>query len=138
MWGQGRYTHVDASLRFVAGVTLAFFLFRALIPTGFMPNVEALGEGRLELVICTSSGEHVVQVIDLGSPDNDAPNKKSADSDCPYSLALAKAFTVPGTVAIAWEFLARAPHGMAPAARFLLPPSLGPPLGSRAPPQHLV
>src|SRR5690606_29790289 len=97
------------------------------------PNADALAEGRLELVICTSMGEKIVHAVDLGAPDGDKP-ETWAGADCPYHLSLSQAFTTPDVAPVAIEFAARAAHGFALAAIALLPPALGPPLGQRAPP----
>ncbi len=126
-------------MRLVAGIALAIFVFRALIPAGFMPDAKALAEGRFELVICTASGERVVHVIDLGSPDSGGSNdpEPSSFDDCPYNLALGKIYTTSAATPVLVEFAIHA-HGFGAAAAFLFPPALGPPLGQRAPPQHLV
>lgn len=131
---QARRTRADAVTRAVAGATLLLFLLRALIPVGFMPETRA--DGRLELVICSSSGENVVHVVDLGAPDERKRSK--AGDDCPYSLAFGKNFTPPG------QILAPVVRAPVPEVNFardvarLIPPALGPPVGQRAPPNLLV
>ena len=133
MRAQRHGTRIDPVLRLVAGVTLSFFLLRALIPAGFMPDADALADGRLELVICTSMGEKTVHAADPGAPDGGDP-ETWAGADCPYHLSLSHAFFAPAADPIPAEFAVRAAHGLAAAAIALLPPALGPPLGQRAPP----
>jgi hypothetical protein len=136
MWGQGSDTRIDPVIRLVARITLAFFVLRALIHAGFMPDAKALAEGRLEIVICTSAGEKLVQMLDLDAPNDGAP--KTSSNDCPFGLTFAKAFTAPEATAVPGEFRFVAAFGPAAAPHFRLPPALGPPLGQRAPPNDLA
>ncbi len=135
MDGQGDITRTDPALRFAAGTLIFIFLLRALIPAGFMPDARALGDGRFELVICTSSGERVTHAIDPGS-GSDAP-ETWAGADCPYHLSLAQ-IAAPDIAPVPVEFVIRAADGFSPASNVLLPPALGPPLGQRAPPVFLA
>lgn len=132
---QGDITRTDPALRFAAGTLIFIFLLRAVIPAGFMPDARALGEGRLELVICTSSGERVAHAIDLGS-GNDAP-ETWAGADCPYHLSLSEVAT-PDIAPVPVEFGIRAANGFFATSNVLLPPAVGPPLGQRAPPVFLA
>jgi hypothetical protein len=136
MGGRSEITRTDPVLRFAAGTLVFVFLLRAFIPTGFMPDAKALGEGRFELVICTSAGERLVPGIDLDS-SGDQP-ETWAGADCPYHLSLAQAFTAPAFAPTPVEFVAGAAHSLVWAATELLPPALGPPLGQRAPPAFPV
>jgi hypothetical protein len=137
MKGQGNNTRTDPALRFAAGMLIFIFMLRALIPAGFMPDAKALGEGRFELVLCTSAGDRVVQSIDFDG-SGDEP-KSWGGADCPYHLSLSQAFA-PGADAasIPAEFRTGAALLFASAATELLPPALGPPLGQRAPPHDLA
>jgi len=135
MDGQGDIARTDPALRFAAGTLIFIFLLRALIPAGFMPDAKALGEGRFELVICTSSGERVAHAIDLGS-GNGAP-ETWAGADCPYHFSVSQVVT-PTIAPVPVEFAVRAANGFFAASDTLLPPALGPPLGQRAPPVFLA
>jgi hypothetical protein len=134
MWGQGAFLDHRTPRRLFSAALIAFFALRALVPLGFMPDVAALGEGRFELVICTSSGEKLVQTVDLGGAPN-GPVKSILD-DCPFHTALGNAFAAPDTIPAAVIFTASAAD-FDPLSHALLPPALGPPLGSRAPPARL-
>jgi hypothetical protein len=135
MDGQGDIKRTDPALRFAAGTLILIFLLRALIPAGFMPDARALGEGRFELVICTSSGERVAHAIDLGA-GNGAP-ETWAGADCPYHLSLSP-IAAPDIAPVPVEFAVRAADRFPAASNVLLPPALGPPLGQRAPPVFLA
>lgn len=115
--------------RIFARATLAFFVLRALLPTGFMPDLGALSAGQIELVICTAHGDAAAPV---NLPDG-APHK-SPGADCPFGMAVAKLFVapvVPAAYAIAAPTDGGTPHVV---VSTLLPSQQGPPLGSRAPP----
>jgi hypothetical protein len=129
-------SRTDPVLRFAAGTLIFVFLLRALIPAGFMPDAKAAGEGRFELVICTSAGERLVQGIDLDA-SGDKPATWSG-ADCPYHHSLSQAFTAPALAPVPVEFAAGAARAPLLAATELLPPALGPPLGQRAPPFFLA
>jgi hypothetical protein len=133
---QGGITRTDPALRLAAGTLIFIFMLRALIPAGFMPDAKALGEGRLELVICTSAGERLAHAIDLD--DGNGETETWAGANCPYHLSLSQAFAPGADVApVAVEF-ARIALPVVSAAAVLLPPALGPPLGQRAPPFFLA
>jgi hypothetical protein len=130
---------------FTLCVMLLALSLRALVPAGFMPDAGALRDGRLEMTFCTSAGDIKTITVDThrghdGAPAPDgAPNHQSQSNDCPFSVLS----TLP-----AMPSMALAPVGLplllssvqpvlraAPLPVFL---SQGPPLGSRAPPFHLV
>jgi hypothetical protein len=119
-----------AMRRVLVHLTIALFALRALVPAGFMPDLGALGAGHLDLVLCTAQGGT------LAVPDSGAPvaPQKPPGADCPFGTALAKSVVAPIVPALP-QRLARADLVMpAQTAAELLPPSQGPPLGSRAPP----
>lgn len=125
MRGQSEHLRTDPAVRLAVGLLLLVFFLRALIPAGFMPDAKALADGHFELVICTPGGPD--------SADGDA-QEKWAGADCPYHFSFSQALVTVTPVPVAVEFASRAAHGFAAASNILLPPALGPPLGSRAPP----
>jgi hypothetical protein len=111
-------------------LTLVLFALRAVLPTGFMPDLGAIGQGEIELVLCTAGGD--APILPAHQGDTGSPHK-SAGFDCPFGTVLAKVFVASAVVvaeAIPAAYDSPAPR---PAAE-LTPPSQGPPLGSRAPP----
>lgn len=131
--GQGKFS--ASSLRHaVTRTLLLLFVLRALIPAGYMPSTQALGEGHIEVVLCTSNGLRTIVLDADGKPAEPANHHPDAASDCPFGAVTTKAFLAPDS-----EFNAAEParaesfvfnlHDLA-----LQPPAQGPPLGSRAPP----
>jgi hypothetical protein len=118
---------MPAMRRSFAHLLLALFALRALVPAGYMPDLGALGDGALEIVLCTAHGG-----------DKPAAPHKSPRDDCPFGMALAKSFVAPSAPAL--------PVGAQPAEAIIAAPVLavfplpqvGPPLGSRAPPVLLA
>jgi hypothetical protein len=120
-----------AMRRILAHLTIALFALRALLPAGFMPDLNALGTGHLDLVLCTAQ-PGALAVPDSRAPV--APQKSSPGAHCPFGMALVKSFVAPIIPALP-QRLARADLVVrAQTVAELLPPSHGPPLGSRAPP----
>jgi hypothetical protein len=123
--------------RFAARLVLLLFALRAILPVGYMPDLGALKNGQVQIVICTGSGTQALLVDASGQPVNDLRGdgpRHGAAGDCPFGMAMAKAFTLPPPVpAPAQPIFA---HAFPPAGsdQALLPPAQGPPLGPRAPP----
>jgi len=119
---------------------LAFaLLLRAAIPIGFMPDAEALRQGKIEITFCTVGGGLTTTVIDI---DNDTHQPDTSSSDhtnaaCASSALSPVALDLPSyvvqPVAMHTSLSLRLAHDSA-----VLPllPAIGPPLGARAPP-HL-
>jgi hypothetical protein len=111
-------------------LTLVLFALRALLPTGFMPDLGAIGHGAIELVLCTAGSDAPVQPAREGGGGSP---QKSAGFDCPFGTVLAKVFVAP--VAVVADATPAAYDLPVPRrAADLTPPLQGPPLGSRAPP----
>ena len=116
-------------------------LLRAALPVGFMPDLDALQDGRLEIVVCTPSGLKTITVPnETGEPTED--NRGSSDGqsshECPFHAVVAQAAIVSDSLPDA-----DLPNeGTAPAElRAMDLPSaaaLGPPVGSRAPPRLIL
>jgi hypothetical protein len=114
---------MPAMRRLFAHLVLALFTLRALVPAGYMPDLGALGGGTFEIVLCTAHGGDAPAV----------PQKPPRD-DCPFGMALAKNFVAPSAPALPARIESADAVAAAPALAELLPPPVGPPLGSRAPP----
>lgn len=114
----------------------ALFSLRALLPLGFMPDLDAASAGRFEIALCTAYGPSTLTVDAAGQPSRDDPagTDRTEGRDCPFFVALSKSLTLPKWEPIIW------PAGPAPvpvAERALAPicaPTAGAPLGPRAPP----
>ena len=130
---RARISHLPWPRRGVAWLCLAVFGLRALLPTGFMPDLRALEAGQVEIVLCGAGGGFTVPVDEDGFPLPESGKSTSKATDCPFGLALSKYF-------LSGYAETPPPFHYAPAALIALPtgswailPS-GPPLGSRAPP----
>jgi hypothetical protein len=73
-------------------VLLTAFMLRALIPTGWMPQVSTSGDG-VTLVICTVAGLQEITLGADGHPTGDSDQANAGHDPCPFS-AVAK-FTPP-------------------------------------------
>lgn len=124
------------------------FSLRAFVPAGFMPSVDALRDGRIEMVICSGSGGMRTIVLDAQGElvaasqtphDGDAHDEASLHLDmCPFGVATSMVALT--SMAPAMQVLAIASlSAVRPVRRTALPPlpPQGPPLGARAPPPFL-
>lgn len=125
--------------RFAARLALLFFVLRAAMPVGYMPDLGALKYGEVRVIICTGSGTQALLVDEAGQPVDDAGRSKphAAAADCAFGIATIPALALPDAPAT----LARPAFSAAlPAAgesRVLRPQPHGRPLGPRAPPSLL-
>jgi hypothetical protein len=127
-------------------VMMFVLLLRSLVPTGFMPNAGALRDGRLEMAFCSGVGGAQIITIDThdhtssDTSTSDVPgNHQSQSGDCPFSVL--SALPAMPTMALSLVGLPLFfTHIQAVQRTALLPTASprGPPLGSRAPPFHLV
>ena len=128
--------------RFIARAIVALFMIRAMIPVGFMPDLDALQNGRIEIVLCSPDGLKTITVDAAGHSTADHPSsdpKQHAGHDvCPFGSVTSQLLALPAAL-MASIVLHPALSDEAPSSDIrLLPPAHGPPLGSRAPPSSLV
>lgn len=121
--------------RVAVRLSMLLFALRALVPVGYMPDLGALRDGQVQIVICTGTGTQALLVDAAGQPlEDDGAQDHARAADCSFAVATATAFVLP---AMAPVLAGPAVATDAPAgrdARALAPPVQGPPLGSRAPP----
>lgn len=115
----------------LAHALLFAFMFRALIPVGYMPDAHALSDGKLNIVICHGDGDSTTVPFDAGP----AKQSKKAHASEPCAFAGFHTTFEPN-LGIA---IARSGFGVASRIKFnpqaVLPPvRAGPTLGSRGPP----
>jgi hypothetical protein len=129
----GHDIRLSALRRWVVRLLLISFAFRALIPLGYMPDAGAASGGVFKVVICTASGNVLVDVDNDGLPVKNQ-DKVHHDTPCAFSglghigLPVVELPALPQPVlAVASYAFASMPH--VPPAR------AGPAHGSRAPPQ---
>lgn len=125
----------------IAWLLLATVLLRAALPVGFMPDPDALQDGRLEIVVCTPTGLKTIMIAagstDPLEDDRGGSNRHAID-DCPFHTVVAQVAVVSDA----------APNLALPGdATELREPrtsdlpsalALGPPVGSRAPPALIL
>ncbi|MGD9784635.1 MAG: DUF2946 family protein [Hyphomicrobiaceae bacterium] len=112
---------------------LCALLVRALVPAGFMPSAAADGHG-LTLVICNGSGELLSVTPDDGQQ---VPSKSEGGSHEPCAFAGHVALTAPAFEVTTLLSMPETEEGLNAGSDVVLPPArAGPPLGSRAPPNH--
>jgi hypothetical protein len=148
-----------ASWRLAMFAAMLGFMLRALVPLGFMPDARAMQAGHIELTLCSpgiaaSSGRSVSMLLSANAADAGSlspaasvgtyrltldPTEHSSESlaqqgDCPFALMAAQGLMVPPEVSLAFAPTTH-PHRISRVqASFLALPTVGPPLGSRAPP----
>lgn len=114
-------------------VLLAAFALRAIIPVGYMPDLTAVSNGVLKIVICSSDGIKTVALNADGTPAAPDRHGEAHKHPCAFSgiggLILAAAIAPPPPM----SFDVRE-QSMPRYAADLLDHRAGPPLGSRAPP----
>lgn len=138
--GTGRGMRVG---NFLARLLLFATVLRALAPLGFMPDLQALQEGRVEIVLCTGIGFKTITVDAAGRPvlpdGSDAPSDpgEGAGADCAFRSPAAAALLLPEVAALPAPAAAYSERLRPAAAQALPPPAQGPPLGARAPPATL-
>lgn len=142
---------------------LLLLVARAWVPVGYMPDVDALKQGRLALGFCAVGGGSLTALRALGSGHAQAgtrhgehaqahhehaahehaahehggqPAESGAGQECPFGLSAHQVLHVPPALALVPALLrwfAQAPL-LAESPRPPLP-AAGPPLGQRAPPR---
>ena len=142
------------------GLLAGLFLVRAMVPAGYMPDVDALAEGRLGIKICPAvgpgfaaaaqssghdhQGHHAHDPSQVGGGhhgSNDADGNHSNDHSkdpCPFGTAVAKSFIPPAPLAIPATTTAHINGVSDTASEIVVIRPTGPPLGPRAPPLNLV
>ncbi len=120
-------------------LTVLSFLCRAMIPTGYMPDVSGARDGKFFLTLCTVGGGTSTVSLDWDhQSDHPSPDDHFDQQSCPFGIVASQA-VLPGQAS---------PSLVGPAAfhPVVLPhrgpaqppmPAQGPPLGSRAPPSNL-
>lgn len=149
------------------------FFARVLVPPGYMPNPEALADGRLAIEIChaglspalrsvwtrdrapaghagqdhhhaghgaaVSAVDLAGALADLGGPPPSGGDQHEQNADvCPFGSVVAKTFVEPASVSLPTPAPYVAAPISAPASTARVAWSVGPPLGSRAPPLNLA
>lgn len=128
-----------ARVRGVLWLALLALTLRALVPTGYMPDVRALHDGRLEVTFCSAAGDVSTLSLSLGARAGEPGGKPVHDAaetgaQCPFGLL---AHLAPAPLPFMAPIVLPAGRYAAPPPAYRALPALaaqGPPLGSRAPP----
>jgi len=122
--------------RFAARLTLLLFALRAAVPVGYMPDLGALQEGEVQIVICTGSGTQTLMVNTAGQPVDIGGDvsKHGAAGDCAFGMVAGKIFVLPALLDGATDHGSSRTFPQPVSIAASTPPAQGPPLGSRAPP----
>lgn len=123
----------SAARIFLARLMLVCLCLRALVPTGYMPDVGALQIGEFRIVICSATGTKTIAVDKDGLPHTDR-DASHHDQPCAFSTLAHSGVDLPELLALAAPEYPVATTNRAP--QIQLPPMrAGPVLGSRGPPQ---
>jgi hypothetical protein len=118
---------------FLERLVLICLCLRALIPAGYMPDMDALQVGEFRIVICSATGTKTIAVDKDGLPHTDR-NASHHDQPCAFSTLAHSSVDLPELLAFAAPEYPAATANRAP--QIQLPPTrAGPVLGSRGPPQ---
>lgn len=134
--------------RFIYRLTLVAFILRALVPVGFMPDPEALRDGRLALMLCAAGSPlraplHASQQVahEAAGHDTDArhhpDDSNLAGADCPFGVLLVQALVPTSSDAaqvvppVVRELVRQPQRNLSPL------PAPGLSLGPRGPPLNL-
>jgi hypothetical protein len=127
---------------------LVLLAARAFVPMGYMPDVQALKQGRLALGFCAAGGGFFPGMPGLANPlahadashghhgHHDSSDHVGAGQECPFGLSAHPALLAPPAITLApvllgwWVQPTR--HVDSPRPPM---PAAGPPLGQRAPPR---
>lgn len=126
--------------RLAARLALLFFALRAILPTGYMPELGALAHGEVRIVICTGSGTQALLVDEAGKPVDDGAGDTAphaAAGHCAFGMAAAQTLALPATMTSLALSARRGQPRSSDEGRALAQGVSGPPLGSRAPPNLL-
>lgn len=122
--------------RWVASLLLLSFFVRAIIPTGYMPDLSAASEGVFKVVICTAAGAKTLALEDSGAPP--LPGQQGGHHDQPCSFTAMADVAIPAFDAVQLASPDFRTSNLTPRRAVLLPPPrAGPQLGSRGPPTVL-
>jgi hypothetical protein len=116
-------------------LALCVFL-RVLVPSGFMPDMDALRLGRLELSLCNAVEGRGAVSMAVPLRHGHTPDMPQAHgTECPFGLMLAQVFLPSSGGAAQADAVFRVqPVVLALSASAAAFAPRGPPLGSRAPP----
>lgn len=124
----------------VLGLLLLALVVRGLIPIGYMPDTNALRNGRVVISFCIAPGSGIstlpMMLADLLVNDSSHPEDVLAGSGCPFSLLSHQALDVPVLPALRVLLVAGFSALTRTFDNTVLPvlDARGPPLGPRAPP----
>ena len=115
------------------------FLYRAVIPMGYMPDISGAHDGKFPITLCTVGGGTSTVLMDLdGQSDQPSPDDHFDSQYCPFGIVVSQAVMPSQEAPALVRNVAHHPVSVPHRNRALPPlPALGPPLGSRAPPPNL-
>lgn len=120
---------VPVARQFAVWLLLCALLLRALIPAGFMPNLNP-ADGQGLLVICSGNGASLL-LPDAG--DTQAPADTHQDGLCAFAMIGGWAPVLAMVLVLLWQ-VPRAARPVVAPARPAIRQILCAPLGARAPP----
>lgn len=120
-------------------LTLLSFLYRAVIPMGYMPDMSGARDGKFFITLCTVGGGTSTLLMGLnGQPDQPSPDDHFDSQDCPFGIVASQAVMPSQEPPALVRTVVHRPVSLPHRNQAQPPlPALGPPLGSRAPPSNL-
>lgn len=135
------YHHYANSWRIRSALCLLFLalLVRGLIPVGYMPDANALKDGRFAITFCITPGTTAPVLASLLGDENPYSDNVKTANDCPFGLLSNQVLALPlfsAIQALPVVFISVQAFSFNNTALPVLG-ARGPPLGSRAPPALL-
>jgi len=114
-------------------VLIVLLLLRAVVPAGYMPDLGAVAQGQVGIVICSANGSYTIDHD--GQSQNSTPaSRHKLTETCAFS-GLAQAYMANAVAPEVLPTTIYAPVPFTIASQTVLPPvRAGPAHGSRAPP----
>ncbi len=125
--------------RFWLVLAAVALLLRAVLPSGYMPDLRAASKGELSLTLCNAYGELRSIRISLKDKQESPPTHDGISAfNCPFAVLAAQALLPPSGPVLAAPVRTTLTQAFLPYRSHAIVPAAGPPLGSRAPPAFVI
>lgn len=132
-------TNSHFARRLILCILMLVLCVRGIVPTGYIPDAAAMRNGQLAITLCTADGRLSEYLLPIDSSHDESAPATSDEINCVFGMLALQAVTPP-IDATHLPLPATADHSSSVDSQdFHISGSLtlGPPLGSRAPPSAL-